>query len=141
MKVLGNARRVYVSASATPTSASEALVGEVSNSFDLNANLVETSDKSTAWQQFISGIKGASAQVTLHADIGNADQMSLISSLIAGTELFVYVGNFAGTGEGAISASGYAFKALVSTVNESNDNGSVATRTVTLTANGAVTAS
>lgn len=141
MKVLGNARRVFVSTSATPTSASDALVGEVSNSFDLNANLVETSDKSTAWQQFIAGIKGATASVTLHADIGNADQLALISSLIAGTELFVYVGNFAGGSGSELTASGYAFKALVGSVSESNDNGSVATRTVNLTATGAVTAS
>ena len=139
MKVLGNARRVFVSTTATPSTSSDALAGEVGNNFNLNANLVETSDKSTQWQQFINGIKGATADVTLHADIGNAGQMSLIHALVAGTELYVYVGNFADEGTGAITAQGYAFKALVNTVSEAADNGSVATRTVNLTATGAVT--
>jgi len=136
-KTLGNGRKCYISTSTsswTPAAA-DWLTGEVSNSVNLNANLVETSDKSTAWQSFIAGIKGATATVTVYADAADTKQQGILSALVAGTTVKVYIGTL-GTG-----GHGYAFDALVASVDETNDNGSVASRTINLTATGAVTVS
>ena len=74
-KILGNARKCYVTTAAgtfTPAAANW-LTGEVSNSINLNGNLVETSDKSSSWQTFLQGIKGATATVTLPGDTESKD--------------------------------------------------------------------
>lgn len=128
MAILGNKRKCYIAQDSSVTW----LVGEQTNSFDLNANLVEVSDKSDEWQKFISGIKGATASVTVFADKDSEQQQEAIDSLMTGTELFVVIG------EGATTAGGWKFKALVGSLSETNDNGSVSTRTINLTATGAV---
>lgn len=125
--ILGNKRKCFISSSTNPSW----LVGEQSNSFDLNANLVETSDKSSEWQTFISGIKGATASVTVFADTSSAEQTSAIGALIGGTKVNVVIGETA--------SSGWTFEAFVSSVSETNDNGAVAQRTINLTATGEVT--
>lgn len=135
-KILGNARKCYVTTAAgtfTPAAANW-LTGEVSNSINLNGNLVETSDKSSSWQTFLQGIKGATATVTVHADSSDSNQTAILTALTAGTVVKVFVGSLS-------PASGYAFEALVASVDETNDNGSVASRTINLTANGVVTVS
>lgn len=124
--ILGNKRKCYIGSSATKTW----LAGEQSNSFDLNGNLVETSDKSSEWQTFISGIKGATASVTVFADDSSAEQSTAIGALIAGTKVFVCIGES--------ESSGWSFEAFVSSVSETNDNGAVSQRTINLTASGEV---
>ena len=134
-KQLGNARKCYIG-----DGSGSWLTGEQSNSVNVNGNLVETSDKSNAWQSFIQGIKGATATVTVHADAADATQTALLTALTAGTTVHVFIGNPAsGSGASAVAANGYAFDALVANIDETNDNGAVATRTINLTATGAVT--
>jgi len=125
-KVLGNKRKCYVG------SGRSWLKGEVNNSVNINGNLVETSDKTNGWQAFLQGIKGATATVTVHVDTASNSQNSLLTALTAGTQVEVFIGDLDG-------GSGYAFDALVASVDETNDNGSVASRTINLTATGAVT--
>lgn len=132
-KVLGNARRCYIGSGAGVW-----LAGEQSNSININGNLVETSDKSTTWQSFIQGIKGATATVTVHADTSSTEQTALLTALTTGDTVHVFIGTPA---SGNDSATGYAFDALVASIDETNDNGAVASRTINLTANGAVTIS
>lgn len=134
MAKLGNKNKVYIltgQAEGQP-SASDWLVGETSNSFNLNANLVEVSDKSTAWQSFISGIKGATLDVTVNVDSKDAKQKALLDALMNGSEVDAYVGDID-------ESSGFKFKALVGSISDTSDNGSVASRSFSLTANGAVT--
>ena len=133
-KVLGNSRKCYISNTSSAPAAGGWLGGEVSNSVNLNGNLVETSDKSTAWQTFIQGIKGATATVTVHADTADANQTNILAALVAGSTVKVFIGDLTNN-------HGYAFTAHVASVDETNDNGSVASRTLNLTANGVVTVS
>lgn len=129
MATLGNKRRFYLGASSGGSWTW--LQGEQSNSMNLSAEMINVSDKSSEWSQFISGIKGATAEVTVFAD---DEQANLISALIAGTIVYCFVGELSGTNP----TSGYTFQALVSSIGETNDNGAVASRSISLQVTGAV---
>lgn len=132
--ILGNARKCYIGTSLT--AGWTWLTGEQTNSFNRSGNLVEVSDKSTVWQQFIAGVRGATAAVTVHADDSDAQQTALINALAAGTKVFVFIGEVTGTSSISLS-KGDAFEAYVGAVNDTNDNGAVSTRQIELTVNGA----
>lgn len=114
------------------------LTGEQTNSFNLTSEAIETSDKSTEWAQFISGKKGATAEVTVYADNTNAQQQAALKALITGADVKVFIGTLTGTSTKTPS-EGDVFSAIVTAISDTNDNGSVATRSISLTANGAVT--
>lgn len=134
---LGNARKFYVgTSSGNPASISYAwLVGEQSNNVNLNGNPVEVSDKSSAWQKFIQGIRGGTADVTVFADDEDAQQMALLDSLVAGSTVLCFVGALSSS----TPSAGIAFEALINQIGDTNDNGSVSTRAVSLTITGAPT--
>ena len=132
--ILGNARKCYIGTSLT--AGWVWLTGEQTNSFNRSGNLVEVSDKSTVWQKFIAGVRGATASVTVHADDSDAQQTAVINALAAGTKVYVFIGEV--TGSGTITLSkGDAFEAYVGAVNDTNDNGAVASRQIELTVDGA----
>ena len=135
--MLGNARKFYLgTASGNPASISYAwLVGEQSNNLNLNGNPVEVSDKSTAWQKFIQGIRGATADVTVQADDEDTQQKALIDALYAGSSVLCFVGTLSSS----TPSAGFAFEAIINTIGDTNDNGSVSTRALSLTINGAPT--
>ena len=114
------------------------LTGEQTNSFNLTSEAIETSDKSTEWAQFISGKKGATAEVSVYADDTNAQQQAALKALITGANVKVFIGTLTGTSTKTPS-EGDVFSAVVTAISDTNDNGSVATRSISLTANGAVT--
>lgn len=132
--MLGNARKFYVgSAAGNPATITYAwLVGEQSNNFNLNGNPVETSDKGSKWQKFIQGILGATADVTVFADDEDTQQKALIDALYAGDKILCFVGILGTTAPSA----GFAFQAVINTISDTNDNGSVSTRALSLTVDG-----
>ena len=138
MATLGNNRRVYIVTTASSTTTYTWLAGEQTNSFNLTSEAIETSDKSTEWAQFISGKKGATAEVTVYADDTNAQQQAALKALTTGADVKVFIGTLTGTSTKTPS-EGDAFSAVVTAISDTNDNGSVATRSISLTANGAVT--
>ena len=138
MATLGNSRRVYIVTTASSTTTYTWLTGEQTNSFNLTSEAIETSDKSTEWAQFISGKKGATAEVTVYADDTNAQQQAALKALITGADVKVFIGTLTGTSTKTPS-EGDVFSAVVTAISDTNDNGSVATRSISLTANGAVT--
>lgn len=133
MATLGNSRRCYIGTSIS--SGFVWLTGEQSNSLNRNGNLIEVSDKSTVWQKFIAGVRGATASVTVHADDADTQQLAAIAALVNGTSVFVFIGE---VGNNNTPSKGDAFEALVGSVNDTNDNGAVATRQIELTATGAI---
>ena len=137
MAQLGNTRRVYIvtgSSSKTYTW----LSGEQNNSFNRTAEAIEDSDKSTEWAQFISGKKGATAEVTVYTDDNDAQQKAALAALEAGTPVSVFIGTLS-SGSSPAPSEGDAFKAIITAINDTNDNGAVASRSLSLTATGAVT--
>ena len=137
MAQLGNTRRVYIvtgSSSKTYTW----LSGEQNNSFNRTAEAIEDSDKSTEWAQFLSGKKGATAEVTVYTDDNDAQQKAALAALEAGTPVSVFIGTLS-SGSSPAPSAGDAFKAIITAINDTNDNGAVASRSLSLTATGAVT--
>lgn len=138
MATLGNNRRVYIVTTNSSTTTYTWLTGEQTNSFNLTSEAIETSDKSTEWAQFISGKKGATAEVTVYADNTNAQQQAALKALTTGADVKVFIGALTGTSTKTPS-EGDVFSAVVTAISDTSDNGAVATRSISLTANGAVT--
>ena len=135
MAQLGNARKAYVTlgSSGTPTTW---LAGEQSNSFNRTAEAIEVSDKSTEWAQFITGKKGATAEITVYTDDTSAGaQYNMIKALHQGSNVRVFIGVLSGS----TTSEGDVFTAVVTAISDTNDNGAVASRSISLTATGAVT--
>ena len=135
MAVLGNSRKAYITlgSSGTPTTW---LSGEQTNSFNRTAEAIEVSDKSTEWAQFITGKKGATAEITVYTDDTSAGpQYNAIKALHTGVTVRVFIGTL----NGSTASEGDVFTAIVTAISDTNDNGAVATRSISLTATGAVT--
>lgn len=135
MAVLGNSRKAYITlgSSGTPTTW---LSGEQTNSFNRTAEAIEVSDKSTEWAQFITGKKGATAEITVYTDdTSNGPQYNAIKALHTGATVRVFIGTLSGS----TASEGDVFTAIVTAISDTNDNGAVATRSISLTATGAVT--
>lgn len=131
MAQLGNVNKFYIKISTTYTW----LTGEQNNSFNRTAEAIEVSDKSTDWAQFISGKKGATAEVTIFADNSNAAQKNVLSSFNSGSEVDIFIGVLSSNSP----SSGDVAKAIITAVNDTNDFGAVSTRSISLTITGAVT--
>ena len=135
MAQLGNTRKAYVTigSSGTPTTW---LAGEQTNSFNRTAEAIEVSDKSTEWAQFITGKKGATAEITVYTDDSSAGpQYNMIKALHQGSYVRVFIGVLSGSS----ASEGDVFTAVVTSISDTNDNGAVASRSISLTATGAVT--
>lgn len=134
MAKLGNARKCYIGTSVSGTWTW--LAGEQSSSFNRTNSAVETSDKSSTWQSFISGIKGATADVTVYTDDTDNQQKALITALAAGTSVFAFIGEITTSGQTQTLTAGDAFEAIVTSISDTNDNGSVASRSISLQVTG-----
>lgn len=134
MAQLGNERRVYI-VTGTGIGTFTWLTGEQTNSYNRTAEAIETSDKSTVWAQFISGKRGATLEVTVYVDDTNAQQKAALAALHNGDEIKVFVGAEETSGNDTVYR-GEMFFAIVTAISDTNDNGSVSTRNISLTANG-----
>ena len=132
--MLGNARKFYIGTGSTSISYTW-LAGEQNNSVTLNGTAIEVSDKSNAWQKFIAGVRGGTAEVTVHADDEDVQQMAAIDALVAGSTILCFVGTLSSSAPSA----GIAFEAVINSISDTNDNNAVATRTMSLTITGAPT--
>ena len=135
MSTLGNNRKAYIAAgpSGTPTTW---LSGEQTNNFNRTAEAIEISDKSTEWAQFISGKKGATCEITVYTDdTAGGPQSVALKALHEGSNVRVFIGTLSGNSPSV----GDVFTAVVTAISDTNDTGSVASRSISLSATGAVT--
>ena len=137
MAELGNNRRVYI-VTGSSTLTYTWLSGEQTNSFNRTAEAIETSDKSTQWAQFLSGKKGATAEVTVYTNDADVQQKAALTGLHNGSTVKVFIGTLS-TGQNPAPSAGDLFDAVVTAISDTNDNGAVASRSISLTATGAVT--
>lgn len=137
MAELGNNRRVYI-VTGTGTLTYTVLAGEQTNNFNRTAEAIETSDKSAIWAQFISGKKGATAEVTVYTNDTDLQQKAALNGLHTGAKVKVFIGTLS-TGTTPAPTAGDLFEAYVTAISDTNDNGAVASRSLSLTATGAVT--
>jgi len=137
--ILGNVNRFYVKIGSATTYTW--LTGEQNNSVNRTQEAIEVSDKSTDWAQFIGGKKGATIEATIFADNSDSAQQEVLKGLYQGTKVQFFVGTLVG-GTGADAgnpSSGEVGQAVVTGISDTNDFGSVSTRNVTLTVDGALT--
>jgi predicted secreted protein len=128
----GSAYRLYVSK--VGTSNTTPLVGESTSTLNITADALEVSDKSSAWKQYIAGMRGATLSATLYADDEDASQKLLISSLMAGDTVMVHLDRWVGQ-----SCKGeYSAQAIITSIGLTMQNGGVASRDVSFQITGAV---
>lgn len=135
MAELGNTRRVYI---VTGTGSSyTALKGEQTNSVNRSAESIDISDKDTgAWGSTMAGKKSMTLDVTVYADNADAQQKALLEAFYNGQTVKVFVGK---VGSNNTPTEGEAFDAVITSISDTNDNGAVATRSMSLASVGAPT--
>lgn len=132
-KKLGSSKKFYLTlADDTRT----ILTGESTSSLNLSADMIEVSDKSVGWKQYIAGYKGGTADVTVFADETDPAQKAVLKALHDGTELVCFVGEL-GTGNTPMEGDG--FNALVTSIGETYETGSAIARSISLQITGEVT--
>lgn len=135
MATVGNNRKFYL-CSGSNGSTKTWLEGEQTNSFNLSAESIEISDKSTAWAQFISGKKSATADVTVTLDnTSTSQQHLLLTALTAGSKVTCFIGIVS---SGTVT-EGDMFDAIVTSISDTNNQGEVSSRSISLQVTGAVT--
>lgn len=135
MATHGNKRKMYLT-TALSGSTYTWLAGEQSNSLNLDAEMLEATDKSSQWRQYVPGMKGGTAEVTVFADSSDAGQKSMLKSLFKGDKVFCFVGEL---GDGNTPVDGETFEAYVSSISTPAENGALITRSISLQITGEVT--
>ena len=131
----GNKRRVYLTTGSGNTRTW--IVGEQSNSIDYTNNALDASDKSTEWDQFISGNKNWTATATFNLDnAASSQQKTLLQSLISGAAVSIFIGEL---GSGNAIAEGMAGSAIITSISETAERNGIITREITFTGSGVPT--
>ena len=134
MAVSGRTRKIYLSSSDKSTNTW--IVGETSNSLDISRETFGGGAKEDEWDDFFAGRGSWTASASFNLD-NSADnnQISLLNSLIAGTKVYLFIG----TVTAGAQTEGVWGEALVTSVSESNADGSVSSRDVSFQGCGAPT--
>ena len=133
MAELGNTRRVYIITGDGGNYT--ALKGEQSNSVNRSAESIDISDKDTgAWGSTMAGKKSLTVDVTVYAD--NTEQKVFLDAFYKDQTVKVFIGKL---GDGNTPVEGEAFDAVITSISDTNDNGAVATRAISLASKGAPT--
>ena len=131
----GNKRRVYLTTGSGNTRTW--IAGEQSNSIDYTNNALDASDKSTEWDQFISGNKNWTATATFNLDnAASSQQKTLLQSLISGAAVSIFIGEL---GSGNAIAEGMAGSAIITSISETAERNGIITREITFTGSGVPT--
>lgn len=135
MAVSGRTRQIYLSAEEGATNTW--IKGEISNSLDISRETFGGADKSSLWDDFFAGKGSWSGSASFNLDnTANGGQISLLDSIIAGTYVYLFVGEVSSSGA---QSDGIFGKAIVTSVSESNADGSVSSRDISFQGCGAPT--
>lgn len=133
MAELGNTRRVYIVTGDGNTYT--VLKGEQNNSISRSSESIDISDKdSGAWGNTMPGKKSLTLDVTVYADNTDEQQKAMLNAFYADQVVKVFVGKL---GEGNTPSEGELFEAVITSINDTNDAGTVATRSMSLASKGA----
>ena len=134
MATSGRARKIYLSVEGGATNTW--IAGEISNSLDISRETFGGTDKESLWDDFFAGKGSWSGSASFNLDnTAGGGQITLLNSIIAGTYVYLFVGELS---EGAQS-NGIFGKAIVTSVSESNADGSVSSRDISFQGCGAPT--
>jgi len=134
MATSGRARKIYLSVEGRATNTW--ITGEISNSLDISRETFGGTDKASLWDDFFAGKGSWSGSASFNLDnTAGGGQISLLNSIIAGTYVYLFVGELNGGAQG----NGIFGKAIVTSVSESNADGSVSSRDISFQGCGAPT--
>ena len=134
MAVSGRTRKIYLSSSDKTTNTW--IVGETSNSLDVSRETFGGGAKEDEWDDFFAGRGSWTASASFNLDnSADKNQISLLNSLIAGTKVYLFIG----TVTAGAQTEGVWGEALVTSVSESNADGSVSSRDISFQGCGAPT--
>ena len=134
MATSGRARKIYLSVAGGTTNTW--ITGEISNSLDISRETFGGTDKESLWDYFFAGKGSWSGSASFNLDnTAGGGQISLLNSIIAGTYVYLFVGELNGGAQG----NGIFGKAIVTSVSESNADGSVSSRDISFQGCGAPT--
>ena len=124
----GNKYKVYLT-TAKGSGTFTWIAGETSNNLSLSRTMIEKSDKSSLFADFIAGRMSGTATVTVNLDESATDsQRAMLSSFYNGEKLFCFIGEVADNAP----ANGTAFEALVSGLDRENPDDAIITATFNL---------
>ena len=132
MAVSGRTRKIYLSSSDKLTNTW--IAGEISNSLDISRETFGGTDKASLWDDFFAGKGSWSGSASFNLDnTSGGKQIALLNSIIAGDYVYLFVGELNGTAQ----SDGIFGKAIVTSVSESNADGSVSSRDISFQGCGA----
>lgn len=132
----GNKHRVYLT-TGSGQGTDTWIAGEQSNTVDFNNNAIDASDKSTEWDQFISGNKNWTASATFNLDSSASNgQKTLLQSLVSGVKVKIFIGEI---GSGSGRAEGTAGEAIITAISQTAERNNILSRQVTFQGTGAPT--
>lgn len=134
MATSGRARKIYLSVEGRSTNTW--IAGEISNSLDISRETFGGTDKESLWDDFFAGKGSWSGSASFNLDnTAGGGQITLLNSIIAGTYVYLFVGELSGGAQ----SDGIFGKAIVTSVSESNADGSVSSRDISFQGCGAPT--
>jgi len=134
MATSGRARKIYLSVEGGATN--NWIAGEISNSLDISRETFGGTDKESLWDDFFAGKGSWSGSASFNLDnTAGGGQITLLNSIIAGTYVYLFVGELSGGAQ----SDGIFGKAIVTSVSESNADGSVSSRDISFQGCGAPT--
>ena len=132
MATSGRARKIYLSNETGATNTW--IAGEISNSLDISRETFGGTDKESLWDDFFAGKGSWSGSASFNLDnTAGGKQITLLNSIIEGTYVYLFVGELSGGAQG----NGIFGKAIVTSVSESNADGSVSSRDISFQGCGA----
>lgn len=124
----GNKRKVYLT-DGKGTGTFTWVAGETSSNLSLQSNMIEVSDKSSKFADFVAGRISGTASVTVNLDdTATESQRKMVAAFYNGQKLFVFHGEVSGN----TAANGTAYEALVSGLDRDYPDDAVITATFNL---------
>jgi predicted secreted protein len=124
----GNKKKVYLT-DGKGTGTFTWVAGETSSNLSLQANMIEISDKSSKYADFLAGRISGTASVTVNLDETATDsQVKLVKAFYNGQKVFVFHGEV----NDSTPANGTAYEALVSGLDRDYPDDAVVTATFNL---------
>ena len=124
----GNKRKVYLT-DGKGTGTFVWVAGETSSNLSLQANMIEISDKSSKFADFLAGRISGTASVTVNLDeTATESQVELVKSFYNGQKVFVFHGEV----NADAPVNGTAYEALVSGLDRDYPDDAVVTATFNL---------
>lgn len=114
-----------------------AIVGETSSTLNLTNDVIEVTNKASAWKQYIAGSHGATINATLYADDEDQMQKDVLNGLVTGQKVLfaLFRSEPDNLQNNIVEISGEAY---ISSLGFTCSIGAAATREITLQVHGEV---